>query len=565
MRTLFLSASLRPQSALALALEFNQVRATLEHVNISWARGLDHWPNVRIDQFAAQLLDHAPDIVHFAGHASPDGELEFLGPVGEALAIRAEVIARLFAEVSGAVKLVVLNTCYSIEIGELLRPYVDVIVGVSGTDRIDDEVAVGFAATFYRYLAQPGSSLARAFGAAQALLEARFAGAGDRLHMHVRDGIDPSVYCLARDVEFDERRADLLIHVPTAVDREVLLEHFDGMAREFVADYVDDARRGECTYSYVAANRSKPMKIVVIEPARTGQLWTAATLGAAIDAWRPHNVVVVGLAGAYKAANVSVGDVVLVDKIIYYEPEDVLGVPLGRADHFYTDSRLLRLAQRGISRLRDAASFQVGTVMSGEKHDGPKYVPPAAILVDTEAAAAAVASEVSAARWRPALLVVRGVGSVIGETSVAGDHRRRAYQHQACAVGQLIRELGRANDPLRPLPSYKSRLRFSTRTGATTGWTVELQNDGLGAVCLEGQGPQTVDLRWNSRLTINPHGRGWEIAIMAQADSPLLDTVVHVELDEGRLELPLLAPGDRKLGDASGYRELGRFVTAGPA
>jgi hypothetical protein len=83
-------------------------------------------------------------------------------PLVEMMVLNTEQVETLFANFPVKVRLVVFNTCHSLELARHLaaKAVVDVAIGVEGL--ISDDHAVRFATTFYRQLAE-GLSVRSAF------------------------------------------------------------------------------------------------------------------------------------------------------------------------------------------------------------------------------------------------------------------------------------------------------------------------------------------------------------------------------------------------------------------
>jgi hypothetical protein len=142
----------------------------------------------RAHRLQSVLMEVRPDVVHFAGHGNPSGELSFLGPRGTASPADAEAVAQVF-RIIGGVRCVVLNACYSDRQAALLSRHVDAVVGM--TRAVEDKYAIAFAAGFYGAVGYGRSvadavALARTYGI---LSENR---AADASRLYARPGVDPS-------------------------------------------------------------------------------------------------------------------------------------------------------------------------------------------------------------------------------------------------------------------------------------------------------------------------------------------------------------------------------------
>lgn len=118
-------------------------------------------PALRATDLPYELMDGAPDIVHFSGHGSEAGELLFQRD-GDASAapIPASTLARVFKQLRDRIQCVVLNACYSEIQAAAIAESIPCVVGMSRD--VPDATAIAFASGFYEALAF-GKSIAEAF------------------------------------------------------------------------------------------------------------------------------------------------------------------------------------------------------------------------------------------------------------------------------------------------------------------------------------------------------------------------------------------------------------------
>jgi formylglycine-generating enzyme required for sulfatase activity len=105
------------------------------------------------------LLRFKPQILHFSGHGTEDGELSFRGRDGESMPADAETIASVFGAID-SVRCVVLNACYSAEQALLISEHVEAVIGLTG--EVSDSASKEFSMGFYEALAY-GQDIASAF------------------------------------------------------------------------------------------------------------------------------------------------------------------------------------------------------------------------------------------------------------------------------------------------------------------------------------------------------------------------------------------------------------------
>lgn len=159
-KVLMLSASPLDQGRLRIDQECRDLKEKLNLVkNPVHELDMDVNLAVRTDQIQDAILNERPDILHFSGHGG-GGKLCFENASGETAEVSGKALAELIELSKDSLKCVVLNACYSKEIGDLIKPHVECVIGCDGT--IDDDAAVAFARAFYRALAN-GISFTNAF------------------------------------------------------------------------------------------------------------------------------------------------------------------------------------------------------------------------------------------------------------------------------------------------------------------------------------------------------------------------------------------------------------------
>ncbi len=116
------------------------------------------------DDLRRALLDHQPEVVHFAGHGTGKGHggtgrdqvppegvdssgLAFEDEAGNLQLISGDALARLFELCADSVKCVVLNACYSEFQANAISQHIDFVIGMKKA--IGDDAAIKFAVGFY--------------------------------------------------------------------------------------------------------------------------------------------------------------------------------------------------------------------------------------------------------------------------------------------------------------------------------------------------------------------------------------------------------------------------------
>ncbi|WP_282130078.1 CHAT domain-containing protein [Roseobacter litoralis] len=113
---------------------------------------------VRTDQVQMEVMNNAPDILHFSGHGDT-GLLCFEDKNGNVAAVSATAIEGL-VKLSDSVECLILNACYSESIATQVKDHVKAMIGCSVA--IDDDAAIAFTRAFYRAL-RHGHQYRRAF------------------------------------------------------------------------------------------------------------------------------------------------------------------------------------------------------------------------------------------------------------------------------------------------------------------------------------------------------------------------------------------------------------------
>lgn len=168
-KILFLTAN--PASTVALQLD-EEIRLIGQRIRRGEYRKLfdiRSVPALRATDLPYELMDGAPDIVHFSGHGSSAGELLFQRDRdAEAVPIPASTLARVFKQLRDRIRCVVLNACYSQIQAAAIAESIPCVVGMARA--VPDATAIAFASGFYEALAF-GKSVAEAFELGQIQIE----------------------------------------------------------------------------------------------------------------------------------------------------------------------------------------------------------------------------------------------------------------------------------------------------------------------------------------------------------------------------------------------------------
>lgn len=149
-KTLFLAAN--PKGTTQLALD-NEIREITQKIRLAENRDIldviSAWA-VRPDDLLQYLNQHTPQIVHFSGHGSAEGEIILVDNNGSSKPVSSSALKALFTTLKDNIKIVVLNACYSQIQGKAINETIDYVLGMNAA--IGDEAAITFAASFYRAL-----------------------------------------------------------------------------------------------------------------------------------------------------------------------------------------------------------------------------------------------------------------------------------------------------------------------------------------------------------------------------------------------------------------------------
>jgi ActR/RegA family two-component response regulator/thiamine kinase-like enzyme len=142
---------------------------------------------VKPEDLPQLLLRHQPSIVHFSGHGRSTGEIVLNNETGQARAVPAEALSRLFIILRDNVRCVVLNACFSLLQVRSIAEQIDTVVGMSAA--IGDEAALKFSTGFYLGLGN-GKSVYDAFELGKSMIDLNGISEENRPIL-IADRIDP--------------------------------------------------------------------------------------------------------------------------------------------------------------------------------------------------------------------------------------------------------------------------------------------------------------------------------------------------------------------------------------
>ncbi len=158
---------------------------------LSRASNIDFVPKtaVRIGELLDLITQEAPDVLHFAGHGSPQGGLHLEDGRNHHRELLPETLAKLIHSHNlgcpRPIRLVVLNLCSSCKIAE----YLTMVPAIGFHGEIEEQAAASFARGFYHGLAKRKDlQTAWELGRTQMELDG---GAGCNVRLHMPPGMKP--------------------------------------------------------------------------------------------------------------------------------------------------------------------------------------------------------------------------------------------------------------------------------------------------------------------------------------------------------------------------------------
>jgi hypothetical protein len=195
-RILFLAANPTGTKRLYLDREARTIEERLQRsrggtsfdISQSWA--------VRVTDLQHIILKHDPHVIHFSGHGSEQGEIILEDQRGRGHPVSKEALQGLFRAVSkGALRGVVLNSCFSATKARSIANHVEFVIGMS--ESIGDESAITFAASFYQALGY-GKSVQTAFELGRNQIHLENLDDQDLPKLVTKKGLDPNQIVLTQ-------------------------------------------------------------------------------------------------------------------------------------------------------------------------------------------------------------------------------------------------------------------------------------------------------------------------------------------------------------------------------
>ena len=150
-KILFLAADPSDASRLRLLQELRDIKEILRYAKEARKFELESRESVKVKDITQAIFDVKPQIIHFSGHGTNQGELCFENELGQIQSVEADALAAMFELLVEHVNCVVLNACYSEIQAKAIAKHIPYVIGMN--DAIGDKAAIAFAVGFYKALA----------------------------------------------------------------------------------------------------------------------------------------------------------------------------------------------------------------------------------------------------------------------------------------------------------------------------------------------------------------------------------------------------------------------------
>lgn len=156
---LIVSASPQDRDPLGVDVEIREIRQAVKAARFRDNLRIEAETAVLADEFASCLSDHAPQILHFSGYHSDPGGIMLMDGNNRSKPVPKKALLHVLEGQTG-LRMVVLNTCYSLAGADALARTIDFAIGVEAV--LYDDASISFAKCFYGALAN-GHSVQSAF------------------------------------------------------------------------------------------------------------------------------------------------------------------------------------------------------------------------------------------------------------------------------------------------------------------------------------------------------------------------------------------------------------------
>lgn len=149
-KILFLAADPSDSTRLRLGQELRDIRERLQLSKQRDGFSLESRESVRPEDLTQAIFDVEPQIIHFSGHGTTNGELCFENSLGRTQPVSTVALTNLFELVANQVSCVILNACHSEIQAKAIAEHIPFVIGMSQS--IGDKAAITFAVGFYKAL-----------------------------------------------------------------------------------------------------------------------------------------------------------------------------------------------------------------------------------------------------------------------------------------------------------------------------------------------------------------------------------------------------------------------------
>lgn len=196
LKILFVAANPHAGGQLALDSEYRAIEQSIRAGRYRDQFQLIPKLAVRPSDLQQALLEHGPDIVHFACHGNSHAEIMLCTDGAEIAYVSAGALSSIFHAYEHSIALVVFNACFASEQAETICTDINFAIGMQSS--IEDSVAIVFAAALYGALAY-GRSMQEAFELAVAAIESANPQQKHLPRLFAGEGTDPNTtYFIAR-------------------------------------------------------------------------------------------------------------------------------------------------------------------------------------------------------------------------------------------------------------------------------------------------------------------------------------------------------------------------------
>jgi hypothetical protein len=157
---LVLTANPLDTSRLALGVEASEIKKAMSGAGRADLRVVVE-AAARVEDISDLLARYQPTILHFSGHGTVDGALQFENDTGTVANLSVDVFGRILQQQPSKPRCILLNACYTAVNASLLVSSTDFVVGMDR--QIGDSDARAFTAGFYRALSVNQDDIPRAF------------------------------------------------------------------------------------------------------------------------------------------------------------------------------------------------------------------------------------------------------------------------------------------------------------------------------------------------------------------------------------------------------------------